>query len=308
MAGSSICDDDKAHGVATVSANVKRMRIDSHQHFWHYDASRDTWITDAMAVLKRDFLPQHLAAELTATGIDASIVVQADQSENETMFLLDLAENNESIAGVVGWVDLLWPRVGERLEHFSQFPKLRGFRHIAQTEPDDRFLARADFVEGVTQLRTFGFTYDILIYPRQLPAAIELVAGLPEQRFVIDHLAKPEISSGKIAPWAAQLREIAQNQNVFCKVSGLVTEAHWNRWKPDHFKPYLDVVFGAFGADRLMFGSDWPVCLLAATYRQVKELIEHYMNDFSESEREQVFGGNAARFYALKPAQHGLAA
>ena len=284
------------------------MKVDSHQHFWRYDALRDAWITDSMAVLKRDFLPEDLAAEISANGIDASIAVQADQSENETMFLLDLAGKNERIAGVVGWVDLLSPRVGARLEHFSHSSKLRGFRHIAQSEPDGRFLAGEPFVKGVAQLRTFGFTYDILIYPKQLPAAIELVARLPEQRFVVDHLAKPEIKSGKTTPWAAQMKEIAQNKNVFCKLSGMVTEADWNRWKTEDFKPYLDAVFDAFGAERLMFGSDWPVCLLAATYRQVKQLIEGYVKEFSRSDRDKIFGGNAARFYGLKTAQHGFAA
>jgi L-fuconolactonase len=284
------------------------MMIDSHQHFWRYDAVRDAWITDSMAVLRRDFLPDHLAAELTANGIDASIAVQADQSESETMFLLDLAEKNKRIAGVVGWVDLSSPRIGERLEHFSHSSKLRGFRHVAQSEPDDRFLARENFVRGVAQLRTFGLTYDILIYPKQLPAAIELMARLPEQRFVIDHLAKPGIKSGNTAPWAAQMKEIGQNKNVFCKLSGMVTEADRKHWKADDFRPYLDAVFDAFGVDRLMFGSDWPVCLLAATYRQVKQIIEEYVNGFSQADKEKVFGGNAARFYGLKTAQHGLAA
>jgi L-fuconolactonase len=284
------------------------MKIDSHQHFWRYDAARDAWITDSMAVLKRDFLPEHLAAELVANDIDASVAVQADPSENETIFLLDLAEQNECVAGVVGWVDLLSPRLGERLEYFSRFPKLRGFRHVAQAEPDDRFLSRANFVEGVAQLCTFGFTYDILIYPKQLPAAIELAARLPEQRFVIDHLAKPDIKAGKTAPWAAQMREMAQNENVFCKLSGLVTEADWKHWKADDFKPYLDVVFEAFGVERLMFGSDWPVCLLAATYPQMKQLIENYVKGCSEADKENIFGGNAARFYELKRAQHGFTA
>ena len=284
------------------------MKIDSHQHFWRYDAERDAWITDSMAVLRRDFLPEHLVAELAANAIDASIAVQVDQSENETMFLLDLAEKNKRIAGVVGWVDLQSPRVAERLEHFSHSSKLRGFRHIAQTEPDGRFLTREDFVKGVAQLRAFGFTYDILIYPKQLPAAIELVTRLLEQRFVVDHVAKPEIKSGKTSPWAAQMKEIAQNKNVFCKLSGMVTEADWKRWKAEDFKPYLDVVFDAFGAERLMFGSDWPVCLLAATYRQVKQLIEEYVKGFSQSDKDKIFGGNAARFYGLKTAQHGRAA
>ena len=283
------------------------MKIDSHQHFWRYDAARDAWITESMAVLRRDFLPDHLAAELNANAIDASIAVQADQSENETMFLLDLAEKNKHIAGVVGWVDLLSPRLAERLEYFSHFSKLRGFRHIAQGEPDDRFLARENFVKGVAQLRAFDFTYDILIYPKQLPAAIDLAALLPEQRFVVDHVAKPEINSGKTAPWAAQVRELAQNKNVFCKLSGLVTEADWKHWKPDDFKPYLDVVFDAFSVERLMFGSDWPVCLPAASYAQVKQIVEEYVAGLIDSEKKKIFGGNVIRFYNLPVSAHGSA-
>ena len=284
------------------------MNIDSHQHFWRYDAVRDAWITDSMAVLKRDFLPEHLAPELDANGVDASIAVQTDQSESETMYLLGLAEKNPRIAGVVGWVDLRAPDVGQRLEHFSHFAKLRGFRHIAQSEPEDRFLAQEQFIRGVAHLRTFGFAYDILIYPKQLPAAIELAARLPGQRFVVDHLAKPEIKAAKIAPWSAQMKEIAQNKNVFCKLSGMVTEADWKRWKAEDFKPYLDVVFEAFSPDRLMFGSDWPVCLLAASYRQVKQLIADYVKGFSRSDQQNIFGGNAARFYGLQVTQHGSAA
>jgi L-fuconolactonase len=284
------------------------MKIDSHQHFWRYNSARDAWITDEMAVLRRDFLPEQLAVDCAANGIDASIAVQADQSENETNFLLELVKKNERVTGVVGWVDLVSPRVAERLEHLSHFEKLRGFRHIAQAEKDDRFLARDDFVKGVAQLRQFGFTYDILVYARQLPAAIELVSRLPEQRFVIDHLAKPEIKARKTEPWAAQMKEIARNKNVFCKVSGMVTEADWSNWKPEDLKPYLDVVFEAFGADRLMFGSDWPVCLVAASYRQVKHLIEDYVKGYSQADKDKIFGGTAARFYGLKAAQHGFAA
>jgi L-fuconolactonase len=284
------------------------MKIDAHQHFWRYNAVRDSWITDSMAALKRDFLPEHLADELNANGMDGSVAVQADQSENETKFLLDVAEKNDRIVGVVGWVDLQLPRVGERLEYFSHFPKLRGFRHIAQAEADDRFLVREDFVKGVAQLSTFGFTYDILIYPRQLPAAIDLVARLPQQHFVINHCAKPEIKSRKTAPWAAQIREVAKNKTVFCKVSGLVTEADWKQWKADDFKPYLDVVFDAFGAERLMFGSDWPVCLLGATYRDLRQLIEDYVKGFPGADKDKIFGGTAARFYGLRAVQHGPAA
>ncbi len=219
------------------------MIIDAHQHFWNYDPVRDAWITDAMSVLKRDFSPSNLVPELDGCGIDATIAVQADQSGTETQFLLDVAEKTDRVAGVVGWLDLRSPALEERLRHFSRFKKLRGLRHIAQAEPDDGFLARPEFVRGVSQLKDFGLTYDILIYPKQLPAAIELVSKLPEQKFVVDHLGKPEIKTGNIAGWAANIREIAASRNVYCKLSGMVTEARWREWRPADFEPYLDVVF-----------------------------------------------------------------
>ena len=227
-----------------------------------------------MSVLKRDFLPGDLALECKVNGIDASVAVQASQSEEETLFLLELAEDNPRIAGVVGWIDLMSPQIDERLKFFSRYKKLCGFRHIAQAEPDERFLLQSDFVRGISQLRKFDFTYDILIYPKQLPAAIELVSQFPEQRFVIDHLAKPEIRSHDIKFWTKHIRRVAQTPNVHCKLSGLVTEADWQNWKAEDFKPCLDVVFEAFGPDRLMFGSDWPVCLLAASYTQAKQIID----------------------------------
>jgi L-fuconolactonase len=284
------------------------MKIDSHQHFWRYNPTRDAWITDDMSILKRDFLPEELALECKANGIDASIAVQADQSENETLFLLELAQGNPRIAGVVGWTDLASANVEEQLLNFSRHEKLRGFRHIAQAEPDDRFLMQPAFLRGISRLRQFDFTYDILIYPKQLPAAIELVSKFPEQRFVIDHLAKPSIKSNEIIFWDAHIRRIAESPNVFCKLSGLVTEADWRNWKPADFKPYLDVVFDAFGVDRLMFGSDWPVCLLAAAYAQVKQIIEDYLHGCTSAQKENIFGGNAIRFYDLKEFANGLAA
>ena len=285
----------------------RAVTIDSHQHFWRYDARRDGWITDSMSVLKRDFLPEELEGECNANGIDATIAVQADQSEAETLFLLKLAEGNERIAGVVGWVDLRSPSVEDRLRFFAKFEKLCGFRHIVQAEPDDRFLVSKDFTRGIARLGEFGFTYDILIYPRQLTAAIELVSQFPEQRFVVDHMAKPEIKTGSREPWAKQMRIIAQNSNVHCKLSGLVTEADWHDWKPEDMIPYLDVVFEAFGPDRLLFGSDWPVCLLAASYRQVKKLIESYVEVHAAEHKQKIFGGNAMRFYGVKADFHGLA-
>jgi L-fuconolactonase len=281
------------------------MRIDSHQHFWRFNPRRDAWITDAMAVLKRDFLPDDLLPELRMNGIDACVAVQADQSEEETRFLLELATCHTEIAGVVGWVDLCAPELPERLQHFSQFGKLRGFRHIVQSEPDDRFLLRKDFVDGIAQLARFGFTYDILIYPRHLPAAVEMVALFPKQPFVIDHMAKPSIRTAELEPWAACMRELARYPNVYCKLSGLITEADWQSWRAGDFQLYLDVVFEVFGSERLMFGSDWPVCLLAGTYRQVKELIWRYVSTLPVSAQDQIFGLNAVNFYGLKDLPDG---
>ena len=281
------------------------MRVDSHQHFWHYDPVRDSWITDDMGVLKRDYLPGDLLPEMHANGIDATVAVQAGQSERETEFLIDLAARHAFIAGVVGWVDLRNPEVDGRLEYFSRFPVLRGFRHIAQSEPDDGFLAREDFVRGVAALRRFQFTYDILIYPKQLPAARELVEKLPNQAFVLDHIAKPRVKTLEMDAWAAGIRGLAANPRVFCKLSGLITEADWRSWRATDFKAYLDVVFEAFGTERLMFGSDWPVCLVAGRYAQVNELIADYLGNRPAVEIEKIFGGNAVHFYGLKANAHG---
>ncbi|HWC16424.1 MAG TPA: amidohydrolase family protein [Terriglobales bacterium] len=275
------------------------MRIDSHQHFWRYDPKRDNWITDDMAVLKCDYLPHHFIPELLASGMDACIAVQADQSEAETQLLLEFADENPQIAGVVGWMDLLSQNVGERLQYFSQFRKLRGFRHILQSEPDDGFMMRKEFLRGVSCLAQYGFTYDILIYPKHLPIAREFVGTFPEQKFVLDHLAKPPIKTGDIDTWAHDIRTLAMHPNVWCKLSGMVTEADWKSWNHFDFEPYLDVVFEAFGTDRLMFGSDWPVCLVAGTYKEVKKIVEDYTRDLSADEQAQIFGRNAANFYGL---------
>jgi L-fuconolactonase len=275
------------------------MRIDAHQHFWHYRPERDTWITEEMGVLKSDFLPDQLLPELQANNFQASIAVQANPWEEETRFLLELATQHPSIYGVVGWVDLCAEKVVERLEALSSERKLCGLRHLVQAEADD-FMLRPDFRHGIVCLEKFGFVYDILIYARQLPAALDLVSRFPQQRFVIDHLAKPAIKSKEHQSWSRDLREIAANRNVFCKLSGLVTEAHWKSWSNADFKPYLDVAFEAFGVDRLMFGSDWPVCLLAATYRQVVECISDYMSGFSAIDRDKIFGLNAAHFYSQR--------
>jgi L-fucono-1,5-lactonase len=274
------------------------MRIDAHQHFWHYDAARDTWITAEMSALKRDFLPDELARPLAAHGFDGCIAIEATPSIEHTRFLLDLARGHPFIRGVVGWVDLLAHDLDRVLDTLAGEPLLKGVRHAAQAEADD-YLARDDVAHGIEQLGAFGFTYDILIYARQLPAAVTLVSRLPSQQFVVDHVAKPRIREGTLAPWATRLRELAQRPNVYCKISGLVTEADWLSWRPDHLRPYLDVTLDAFGADRVMFGSDWPVCLLAADYAAVVDVVEDYAAALTEAERRGLFGGNAARFYHL---------
>jgi len=275
------------------------MTIDSHQHFWRYDPVRNKWITEEMSRLRRDFLPMDLIPELRANGMDGCVAVQADQSEGETAFLLALASQYDEIKGVVGWANLSAPDIDKRLEHFSQFKKLRGLRHIAQSEPDDWFLVRDDFCRGVGLLKSFNLTYDILIYPKQLPAAIKLVEQFPEQKFVLDHMAKPSIRTGQVKSWAEGIEAIAASGNLYCKLSGLVTEATWDNWSNEDFTPYLDVVLEAFGPHRLMFGSDWPVCLLAADYQGVKRVISAYIRRLPPEEQRRIFGLNALYFYGL---------
>jgi len=258
-----------------------------------------------MKVLKRDYLPADLLPELRANGMSGCVAVQADQSEQETQFLLELANQHNFIKGVVGWVDLQSLEISERLQYFSQFKKLCGFRHVVQSEADENFMSRPAFCRGINALRKYSFTYDILIYARQLPAALELVAKFPDQAFVIDHIAKPSIRTGALAPWAAQMRSLADHANVYCKVSGLITEADWHSWRMEDLQPYLNVVFETFGPERLMFGSDWPVCLLAGSYKQVKQLIETYIGKLSIKQKKDIFGLNAVRFYGLESTPNG---
>ncbi|GAB3955615.1 amidohydrolase family protein [Spirosoma harenae] len=274
------------------------MTIDSHQHFWHFDPVRDSWITDDMAVIQRDFLPADLEPVLNQNGIDGCVAVQASQSEEETLFLVNLAKSYDIVKGVVGWVDLQSSQLPERLTALSEHPEIKGYRHVAQAEPDD-FLARPTVIEGIRQLANFGLTYDILIYPTQLKAALQLVRAVPEVNFVIDHLAKPYIKKQEINRWSNFMTEIAKHPNVSCKLSGMVTEADWRKWSKKDFYPYLDVVFEQFGPNRLMFGSDWPVCLVAASYTQVKTLVEEYVSAWGNEVRAKVFGENAISFYRL---------
>jgi L-fuconolactonase len=275
------------------------MRIDAHQHFWRYNPQEYGWIDDSMSTLRRDFLSADLQAELEQSGIAGAIAVQARQTLYETKWLLELATASSFIAGVVGWVDLQSPDVVSQLAELAKNPKLVGVRHIVQSEPDDRFLLRPRFLRGISILEKFDLTYDILIYPQQLPMAIEFVQHFPRQRFALDHLAKPLIKSGALQPWAFGIRKLAEFPNVYCKLSGLVTEADWNDWKLAQIKPYLDVALESFGSERLMIGSDWPVCNVASSYSEVMNLVAEYFSSYSGDIRDAVLGGNAAKFWNL---------
>lgn len=276
------------------------MRIDSHQHFWSYSAAEYPWIGPGMERLARDYLPADLAPLVAAEGIDGSVAVQARQSVAESRWLLDLAAAHPLVKGVVGWVDLRSDRVGDDLHALAANPTFVGVRHVVQDEPDPRFVLGEAFLRGIRQLHPHGLTYDLLLHVEQLPAAIELVGLLPEQPFVVDHLAKPRIALGELDAWERHIRAIARHENVCCKVSGMVTEAVWQGWKRDDFTPYLDIVLDAFGPARLMVGSDWPVCLLAGEYADVAAIPREFFARLSAAEQALVHGGTAARFYGLE--------
>lgn len=275
------------------------QRIDSHQHFWKYDAVRDHWMTDEMDVIRQDFLPDDLQPILQNNNIDGCVTVQASQTEAENTFLLDLAARYPFIRGIVGWVDLQADDLPERLWYYSTQPTLKGFRHVFQSEPRRDLMLTPAFKRGIRSLQQFGYTYDILIYPDQISYSRELIATFPEQKFVIDHLAKPYIKEGKIDEWRADIQAIARYPNTWCKLSGFVTEADWEGWKKQDFDPYFGVVMDAFGVNRVLFGSDWPVCQLTASYSEVLEVLKDYFSAFSQKEQDKIFGGNAITFYNL---------
>lgn len=274
------------------------MTIDAHQHFWQYDPIRDAWIDDPMEVIRRDFLPRDLRPVLAQNQIDGCVAVQAAQDDAQTEFLLKLAEENDFIKGVVGWIDLQADDLDAQLEKYQGRKLLKGFRHVLQGESEE-FMLRPAFVRGVKTLHHYGYTYDILIFPNQLPNAAKLVAQCPGQRFVLDHLAKPYIKAGKIEAWKKDLNALAAYDNVSCKISGMVTEADYQSWTYEQLIPYLDVAFDSFGPDRLMFGSDWPVCLVAGNYQEIKNIVEKFTVNFSQTEKANIFGKNATNFYRL---------
>jgi L-fuconolactonase len=272
------------------------MRLDAHQHFWAYDAAQYPWIP-IRSPLQRDWLPSDLEPLLAASGIDGSIAVQARQTTEESHWLLTLADHYPFIRGVVGWVDLCDERVEAQLVRFAAHPRFVGVRHVLQDEPDDDFILRPSFLRGIGKLAPFKLTYDILIYPRHLTAAVKLVQAFPQQRFVLDHLAKPPIKSGTLSPWRENLRELGRFPNVLCKLSGLITEADHRAWKRTDFLPFLHVALETFGPDRLMFGSDWPVCLLAGRYEQTVDLVTKFLDSLEPRAQDAIFGDNARRFY-----------
>ena len=273
------------------------MIVDAHQHFWHYNPREYDWIDDRMEVLRRDFMPADLAPHMEQAGVDATIAVQTRQTTEETDWLLRLADAHPFIAGVVGWVDLRADDVEASLAQFRDRARLAGIRHIVQSEPDDRFLLDPAFGRGIAALGQAGLPYDILIYPRHLPVAAEFISRFPSQTFVLDHLAKPDIRSGSIAEWARDLRRLAGAPNLWCKLSGLVTEADWRTWTPEQVHPYLDVAFDCFGPGRLIAGSDWPVCTVAAGYSRTMALVRDYLGSFTSAERALVLGRNAGIVY-----------
>lgn len=275
------------------------MKIDSHHHFWSYDPVEYGWIDDAMKVIRRDFLPEHLRAEIAAAGVDGVVSVQARQSVAETEWLLNFAAKHDFIKGVVGWVELVSSRVGADLERFAAHPKLKSVRHVVQGEPDDNFILREDFNRGIRELKQFNLVYDILIFERHLPQTIRFVDAHPNQIFVLDHIAKPRIKDDAFEPWNKNLRELAKRENVYCKASGMVTEADYETWTEAQVRRYFDAALEAFGPKRLMFGSDWPVCLVACGYARWHKLVSSWIQNLSQPEQDRILGGTAIEAYKL---------
>jgi L-fuconolactonase len=277
-----------------------RLLIDAHHHLWKYSEKDYAWLNDnALRPLRRDYLMEDLAEAARSSDVRGTIAVQVRQSLFETEWLLEIAAHNSLVAGVVGWVPLCSPEVGSILERLSHDPKLKGVRHIVQDEPDNLFILRDDFNLGVARLKDFGLIYDILIFERHLAQAIEFVDCHPQQVFVLDHVAKPRIKESMISPWEERIRELAKRENVYCKVSGMVTEADWNGWSTQQLRPYFDVVLSAFGPSRLMFGSDWPVLTLAGDYDSWVRTFLSFIAELSEGEQMRISSGTAREVYRV---------
>lgn len=275
------------------------MKIDSHHHFWQYNSDEFAWIDESMQTIARDFLAGDLQEEIQQVGIDRVVSVQARQSVAETDFLLQAAAENEFIAGVVGWAPLADESLRDTLDRWADSPQLKGIRHVVQDESDDRFILGDAFNVGVSLLKQYDLVYDILIFERQLQPSIEFVDRHPEQVFVLDHIAKPKVADAELQPWAEHLKQLAERQNVYCKWSGVVTEGDWQGWNLESLWPYFDVALEAFGPNRMMFGSDWPVCLLASDYRRWFDATGQLTASLSPSEQERFYGGTAIEAYKL---------
>lgn len=277
------------------------MKIDSHQHFWNYNEHAEdyVWMSDEFGALRRDFLPGDLAPLLKEAGFDGTVAVQAREMEVETDFLLDLANRTPWILGVVGWLDLCAPDAEPRIERYAAQPKLKGLRMLIHDRPDPDFAVSPEHVHGIGWLERHGLTYDLLLKPPHIRPATRLVDQFPNQKFVVDHIAKPNIASGAMSPWREDIRELARRPNVFCKVSAMVTTTDWTSWMPAQFTPYLDVILEAFGPSRLMIGSDWPVCTCAANYLRTMETAMDWAGCLSADEQAEFFGGTCAGFYGL---------
>ena len=275
------------------------MKIDAHQHFWIFDPIRDSWINDEMAAIRKDFLPKNLKPILQENGFDGCVAVQADQTEAQNDFLLDFAQDFDFIKGIVGWVDLQGLDVEERLAYYAKYPKMKGFRHVLQGEIERDLMLKPAFMNGISLLAKYNFTYDILIFTDQIKYAEEMVNAFPNQKFIVDHLAKPDIKNQNISAWRKDIKAIAKHENTFCKVSGIVTEADYNNWKQEDFTAYLDVVFECFGTKRLLYGSDWPVCNVAGGYQKALNILTNYTQQLTKNEQALFFGENACSFYNL---------
>ena len=276
------------------------MKIDSHQHYWHFNTADYGWMGENMSVIKRDFLPTDLLPELKSIDFDGSVAVQARQSLEETNWLLQLADEHPHIKGVVGWLDLQSEQAEEQIAAFAKHHKAVGVRHVIHDEEDLDFMLRPAFIRGVQLLEKYDLAYDILIFPTHLANTIEFVKQFSDKQiFVVDHIAKPLIKDGIVSPWKEDIAALAKFPNVYCKLSGMVTEADWNTWKPENIRPYLDVIMEAFGPERILIGSDWPVCLVAGKYSEVMQVVIDYISTFTEKEQALMLGENAAKAYGI---------
>jgi len=275
------------------------MRIDAHQHFWQFDPIKHEWIDESMQAIRKSFLPTDLQKEIESVGIDGTIAVQADETEKENSYLLSLSDENDFIKAIVGWIDLKALDAIERMQYWKKHDKIKGFRCIMQGQEDSNYLTNKDFLENIKKLVPYGYTYDLLVYHNQFPSLIKFVEKLPDNRMILDHLGKPDIKNKNIKEWKVNLKILAQHPGIYCKLSGMITEADYERWTYEDLKPYLETAAEYFGVDRICFGTDWPVCLVAGSYAQVYEIIEKFSNQLTADEKNKLLGLNTMKFYNI---------